>query len=87
MPKFQSVAIELPSDILLVLNESEGKLKQEIKLALAVRLYQREKVTIGKAAQIAGLSRLAFETALSESGIPISALSFEEIMHDASKLK
>jgi predicted HTH domain antitoxin len=31
---------------------------QRIKLALAVQLYKAHKLTVGKAAQIAGLSRI-----------------------------
>ncbi|MCO6490837.1 MAG: UPF0175 family protein [Phaeodactylibacter sp.] len=77
----------MPSDILLTLNESEKELKKRIKLSLAVQLYVQQKVTIGKAAQIAEMSRFQFETALSENGIPISNLGVEDVMGDIQKLK
>jgi hypothetical protein len=51
----QAITVDFPSDILLTLNANE--LKQDIKLSLAIRLYILQKLTIGKAAQIAGLSR------------------------------
>jgi predicted HTH domain antitoxin len=83
----QTIHIDLPSDILLTINESEEELVKRIKMSLAVQLYSQGKVTIGKAAQIAEMSRLQFETYLSESGIPISSLSLEDIMADIKKLK
>ena len=83
----QSINIDLPSDILLTLNESEEELKKRIKISLAIQLYVQEKVTIGKAAQIAELSRLQFETLLSENKIPISSLDIEDVLKDMKKLK
>lgn len=83
----QTINIDLPSDILLTLNESEKELEKRIKVSLAIQLYVQQKVTIGKAAQIAGMSRLQFETVLSENNIPISALDVEDVMGDIQKLK
>ncbi len=83
----QTIHIDLPSDILLILNESEKELKQRIKFSLAVQLYRQQKVTLGKAAQIAGISRLQFEKALSEKKIPISFLDFDDVLGDIEKLK
>ena len=82
----QTISIELPSDIFLTLNENEVELKKRIKTTLAVELYRQEKVTLGKAAQIAGFSRLAFETLLSEMKIPISNLTIEDVLADMKKL-
>lgn len=83
----QTISIEFPSDILLALNETEAELKQRIKTSLAMRLYELQKITIGKAAQIAGLSRFEFETLLSENEIPISNLTINDVMDDCKKLK
>lgn len=83
----QTINIDLPSDILLTLNESEEELKKRIKIYLAIQLYIEKKVTIGKAAQIAELSRLQLETLLSENKIPISFLEIEDVLEDIEKLK
>ncbi len=83
----QTINIDLPSDILLTLNESEKELKKRIKTALAIQLYVQQKVTIGKAAQIAELPRFQFETILSENKIPISSLGLNDILADIEKLK
>lgn len=83
----QTINIDFPSDILLALNETEDELKQRIKIELAVRLYNLQKLTIGKAAQIAGLSRLQFEKILSENEVPISNLTIDDVIEDPKKLK
>jgi predicted HTH domain antitoxin len=83
----QSITIEFPADILLALNETETELKQSIKTSLAMRLYKLEKLTIGKAAQLAGLPRFEFETLLSENEIPISNLTISDVMGDSKKVK
>jgi len=83
----QTISIDFPSDILLALNETEAELKLRIKTSLAMRLYKLQKLTIGKAAQLSGLSRFEFETLLSENEIPISNLTIEDVMDDCKKLK
>ncbi len=83
----QTINIDLPSDILLTLNETEQELKKRIKISLAIQLYIQQKVTLGKAAQIAELSRFQFETMLSEHKIPISFLELKDVLDDIEKLK
>ncbi|MFZ4545115.1 MAG: UPF0175 family protein [Saprospiraceae bacterium] len=83
----QTISIDFPSDILLALNESEDELKQSIRIAVAMRLYKMQKLTIGKAAQLSGLNRVEFETLLSENEIPISNLTIADVLKDAEKLK
>ena len=81
------IKIDFPSDILLTLNESENELKKSIKLSFAIRMYSQKKLTIGKAAQISGLSRYEFENVLAEQNIPISNLTVEDVLNDSQKLK
>jgi len=54
----QSIIIDIPSDIFLALNETETELKQGIKISLAIRLYRLQKLTLGKAAQLADFQDL-----------------------------
>lgn len=83
----QTISLDFPNDILLALNESETELKKRIKLMLAIHLYKLQKLTIGKAAQLSGLSRLEFEIELSKNEIPISNLTEEDVLNDTEKLK
>lgn len=83
----QIISIDFPNDILLALNESESDLKKRIKIILAVQLYKIQKLTIGKAARLSGLTRLEFEKELSKNKIPISNLTEKDIADDIEKLK
>lgn len=83
----QTISIEFPSDILLALNESENDLKKRIKMILAMQLYKLQKLTIGKAAQLSGLSRFEFEKELSKNEISISNLTETDVLNDIEKLK
>lgn len=43
--------------------------KKELRLDAAIRLYQQEAITLGKAAELAGLHRFEFESVLKEKEI------------------
>lgn len=83
----QTISVDFPNDILLALNESENDLKKRIKVTLAIQLYKLNKLTIGKASQLSGLSRLEFEKVLSKNKISISNLTEEDVINDLNKLK
>ncbi len=83
----REVRLKFPSDILLTLNQSEDELVNTIRTSFAMRLYQHEKLTIGKAAQIANLSRYEFENLLAENSIPISNLNISDVFDDSKKMK
>jgi predicted HTH domain antitoxin len=83
----QTITIDFPCDILLALNETEGELKQNIRTSLAMRSYKLQKLTIGKAAQLSGISRFEFETLLSENEIPISNLTIDDVINDSKKFR
>ncbi len=83
----QEIKLDFPSDILLSLNETESELKKNIKISFALRQYRLQKLTIGKAAQVSGLSRYEFENLLAENNIPISNLTIDDVLNDSQKLK
>ncbi len=82
----REIKIKIPNDIFIALNVSESEFQKTTKTYMAIHLYQTGKLTIGKAAQLAGLSRLAFEHRLAENEIPISRLETEDIKKDVQKL-
>jgi predicted HTH domain antitoxin len=83
----QTISFDVPDDIFLALNETENDLKKRIKVMLGMQLYKLQKLTIGKAAQLSGLSRLEFETELSNNNISISDLTERDILDDIEKMK
>ena len=79
--------VVIPSDIFISLNEPEPELLQEIKLFTAVKFYEMKKLSIGKAARLAGISRFAFETWLAKQHIPISNLDIADVEKDIEELQ
>jgi predicted HTH domain antitoxin len=60
--------IHIPNEIL----GQPGYGLQPFLLDVAVMLYQQERVSLAKAARIAGIQRMAFQEVLAERKIPIS---------------
>ena len=61
------MSIEITDDILSAIGMSESELMQEI----AVLLFQKEKLSIGQASRLAGMSRLQFQHLLASRQIPL----------------
>jgi predicted HTH domain antitoxin len=76
------LTIELPQTVKDFLPDTG----QETKRLIAVKLYQDRSVSIGRAAEIANMNRIDFETYLSKQKIPISNLTYEQVMADVTSL-
>ena len=66
----------IPDDILQSARMTEDELRKEI----ALLLFQKEKLTIGQAGRLAGMSLLQFQHFLAVRGIPVhyDVAEFEE---------
>lgn len=84
--KIITIPVDIPSDLLIALNETEQELKNHFQLAIALMLFQEGKLTLGKAIQLSGLSRFEFEKSLSRNKISVSDLTIEQIVSDVDKL-
>jgi len=82
-----TIPIEIPSDLLIVLNESEQEIKSHFQATIAMILFKDGKLTIGKATQLSGLSRFEFEKLLTKNNIPLSETTLKQIFDDAEKLQ
>ncbi|MFN7170823.1 MAG: UPF0175 family protein, partial [Candidatus Omnitrophota bacterium] len=60
MQKFNTLTIKYPEDVLLSLKEDKGEFEQEARFILALKLYELGKLSSGKAAELAGMSRIDF---------------------------
>ena len=79
-----SVSIDIPQGFVGL---SEEGLQNDIKCCLAAMYYQRSVLSIGKAAELAGLHRVEFELFLSRNKIPVSMLNIADIRKEAETLK
>jgi predicted HTH domain antitoxin len=54
----------------------------DLRVELAIWLFQSERVSLGKAAKIANLSRFSFQNLLAERTIPVINYSIEEVKQE-----
>lgn len=64
-----TVELELPRDLLGALEVVEHELGPELKRLIALRLFQEERISSGKAAELLGLSKAEFIDLLGRHGI------------------
>ena len=65
--------IEVPEDLLALLQQSRLGSRppaEQVKMILAIHLFQEGIISVGRAAELAGEPRATFELLLGEMGIP-----------------
>jgi predicted HTH domain antitoxin len=81
------IVISVPDEFLTSMKANKAKVELEVKRYLAIKYYQEEALTIGKAADLAGMNHMEFELFLSHNQVPISLLDYEDIQADLAKMK
>ncbi|OIP66151.1 MAG: hypothetical protein COT35_06660 [Nitrospirae bacterium CG08_land_8_20_14_0_20_52_24] len=78
----ERIILEIPEEILISLKETPSELSRDIRMLAAAKLYELGKLSSGRAAQLAGMSRVSFLRALSQYGVSILALTPDELRQD-----
>ena len=78
----ERIILEIPDEVLISLKETPSELSRDIRMLAAVKFYQMGKLSSGRAAQLAGVSRITFLQALSLYGVSIFDLTPEELKQD-----
>lgn len=65
-----SITLHIPDSVACSLRIPEGEAEQRLRQELAVALYARGLLSLGKGAELAGASRFFFAELLSQYGIP-----------------
>lgn len=78
--------LEIPVPDLLEVNlglRSRRELSDEVRLLLAVKLFELERLSSGRAAELAGMDRETFLLTLPRYGVPAVNWTDEEIQAEA----
>ena len=67
----ETIVIEVSQDLLAALKMGVCDLTQNIRLVTAIAFYREKKLSLGKAAELAGTNRLDFIDLLAAKGIVI----------------
>ena len=73
------VQVDFESDVFATLRRSPEEVAREMRLAAAVVWYAQGRVSQGRAAEIAGVSRAELLDALSESGVSACQETLEDL--------
>lgn len=78
------IAIELPNDF--VTFQTVSDIRQEVRTSYALWLYQRERVTLVKAAEVAGVTLYDFMGICKSNRIPVIDITRDELLDELAGL-
>lgn len=81
------LTVQYPDDLLVASGKSRSVVEAELKFQLAVRLFEVGQLSLGKAAEFAGINRLRFADELGRMKIPVVNLDDEEIQAELRALR
>lgn len=81
------IEIEIPEEILANLKQSTDEFKKDLKLTMAVELYKKGKLSLGKATELSGFSKMGFIDMLNYRGEPVFNYTDDEIDMEIQNIK
>jgi predicted HTH domain antitoxin len=77
------IAVELPNDF--VAFQTAPKIQKEMRTSYALWLFQRGRVTLGKAAELAGVELYDFMLICKDNRVPVIDPSREELLEEMNR--
>ncbi len=73
------IAFNVPDDLVAALRVPPERLAAELILAAAARLYEEGRVSLAKAAELAGIDQLTFAEQMAAKGIPTASFDVTDV--------
>ena len=82
MERMQALSIQVPGELPLALGKRQEDASREVLLMAALKLFETGRLSSGMAAQLAGLSRVAFLLECGHYGVSVFQQTGEELESD-----
>ncbi len=79
--------LELPSELLFLLRETEESFKEKVKVGTSIKLFEDKKLSLEQAADFAGYSKAAYIEILGKSRVSIFNYPAEELEEDIENIE
>ncbi len=76
------IQLEIPDEVMISLKETPQSMIREVRMSAAVKLFELGKLSSGRAAQLAGLSRIGFLAILGQYQVSFFNLTHEQLEQD-----
>lgn len=83
----ETVQVEVNDDLLKILDAENQDVSHQLKLWTVMALYDKGKISLGKAASILGLDKWDFADVLNEHGYPVFNTSIEDLQKDIEYIR
>ena len=83
----KTLTIDYSDEILLALGCSPEQFNEEVKLLVAVKLYELGRLSSGAAAKLAGIPKPLFLTKLADYGVDTFQLTGEDFQQDLASAR
>lgn len=74
-----TIEVTLPEEVFSALRRSPGEVARDVRIAAVVEWYAEGLVSQGKAAELAGLSRVELLDELAKRRVPVIQMTVEEL--------
>ncbi len=79
-----TISLQIPEETLIILKEQPVSFAQKLQMLAALKLYELGKLSSGRAAQLAGVTRVEFLMALGDCQVSPFALDAETLAQDVA---